>query len=214
MQLVVRHLVACFVLTVAFVPLLHGIVGQVNQAVGQVVDVILVRACSDVSFFVEVALLAATDRGEHGVCSDVELSSVDQERVVDVALHDAGASAVVLVGFCDQVYDLVVVFRNLDTIAAVGVLTRFYNPNVLWDNKLLVLFLLAISFLWATLVLGLSPNSSLLLNRFDLVVNLLVALFEPGELWVLEAVLDVEGYRQVIKHVLAHGLIVVPHVQQ
>ena len=165
LELIVRHLVTSFVFSISFVSLLYRVIRQMNQSVGQVVNVILVGACSDISFFVEVALLAASDGSQHGIGSDVEFAPVDQKRVVDVPLYYASSSAVVLVGFGYQVDDFVVILGDLDAVTAVGVFTRFDNPYVLWNNQLFVIFdFLAICFLRASFILSLFPDSPLLLD--------------------------------------------------
>jgi len=59
LQLDVRHFVAYLILAVIGASLLDGVIGQVDQPVGEIANVVIVGAGSDVAFVVNVGLGAA-----------------------------------------------------------------------------------------------------------------------------------------------------------
>mmetsp|Transcript_29452 Transcript_29452/g.44617 ORF Transcript_29452/g.44617 Transcript_29452/m.44617 type:complete len:287 (-) Transcript_29452:3801-4661(-) len=118
----------------------------------------------------------------------------------------------------------------------VGVLTRLDDPDVLGrEGRLVVLLRLlrlglsrlgfflrarlrrgGVVLISLVLLLALLLTSLLDLSLFDLdfLLDLEVEVLEAGELNVVEAILDMEGDRQVVEHVLVDGFVVVLHVQE
>jgi len=88
LKLVVAELVTWLVLTVIVSILLDGIVGQVDQVVIEILQIVLVAACTDVTLLVPEGLEIAVDACDHHVVPDIELSVVIQKRAVYVALND------------------------------------------------------------------------------------------------------------------------------
>mmetsp|Transcript_9735 Transcript_9735/g.16401 ORF Transcript_9735/g.16401 Transcript_9735/m.16401 type:complete len:318 (+) Transcript_9735:37-990(+) len=126
----VGELVAGLELAVVLGALLHGVVGEVDQLVAEVVDGVLAAGGAQVALLVDEHLGVAVDRGHQHVGADVELAAVDEQRVVDVLLDDAGALGAGG-GLLDQLLDLGELLGHLDAVAAVGVFARLDDPDVL-----------------------------------------------------------------------------------
>ena len=88
----IAQLVARFKFTVILGLLLYGIIGEVNHAIGKVVEGELAAGCAQVALCVVVRLEVAVVARHHAVGADVELAPVDQQRVVDIFLNDASLS--------------------------------------------------------------------------------------------------------------------------
>ena len=88
----IAQLVAWFKFTVVLGLLLHGVVGEVHHAVGEVVEGELAAGGAQVALRVVVRLEVAVVACHHAVGADVELASVDQKRIVDIFLNDASLS--------------------------------------------------------------------------------------------------------------------------
>lgn len=67
---------------------LHGVVGEVHKAVGQVLEVEGLAAGAEVDVAVHVAPEDAVGRGEHCEGAHIELAAVNEEWFVNVLLHN------------------------------------------------------------------------------------------------------------------------------
>ena len=79
---------------------------------------------------VVVSLEVAIHAGCQGKCSDVELPPVNEQRIVDVLLQDAGT----LLGLRTFLYNtlyFIKVFGNLDAYAPVRILSWLQNPDIM-----------------------------------------------------------------------------------
>lgn len=94
LKFTIRHLVTDFIFAIILVFFLDGIVSQVNKFVVQVVNIKLITAGSDIAFFIDVNFHPSTNGGNHCVCSNVKLTSMDQKWIVNVSLHDASSPVV------------------------------------------------------------------------------------------------------------------------
>lgn len=103
----------------------------------------------------------------------------------------------VILGFADRLVGLGVLHGKVVFLHLLGLSRLLLRWTRKWGKQLLLLFL---SFL-------------LLFLNFNFFLEFLVKLLEPFEFRVIESRLDVERQRQVIKHVLVHGLVVVFHVE-
>ena len=68
-----------------------------DQAIGEVAQVVLVAAGTNISLFIKISLGPPSNRSEQCKRSDVKLPSVNEKGVVDIALDDAGTFWVDLV---------------------------------------------------------------------------------------------------------------------
>ena len=132
---------------------------------------------AQVALLVVIRLVVSVLARGHAEGTDVEFTPVDEQRVVDVLLHDAGAFARAR-AVNDDALDVFEVLRYLDAHAAVRALAGFQDPDV------------------------------------GALVVLLVVLFEGVPVGVVKAVLDVEGHGQGVEGVLAHGLVVIFHIEK
>lgn len=125
----VGELVSSFVLTVVFCLLLDGVVCQMDQFVGQVVDCELPGWRSEITLVVEIAFHISVNTRNCCIGADVKLSLVYKQGVADVLLNDAGP-LLWFSGVVDESSDLVVVLADWDALASVGILTGFNDPNI------------------------------------------------------------------------------------
>ena len=100
-----------------------------NHAIVDIVQVEFSTRSSNVSLLVVISFKVAIDTCSHGICANIELSSVVQKRVVDILLHYAGSFPRFSALFYDS-FDIIVFFCNLDPLPSICVLSRFYNPHI------------------------------------------------------------------------------------
>ena len=152
---------------------------------------------------------------------------------MDVFLDYAG-SAPISSWIFNDLFDFVEFFCNLDSLTLISVFTWLDNPDILlWLLRLVILRLLVLfslflirtalrrrHIIFITLLLPL-PHFSLLflfllllsfLHPYSIFM-LVVILFEPMKVGIVEPVLDMEGHWQIIPNALIHGLIVVLHIE-
>ena len=91
LELGVGQLVARFKLSVVFCLLLNCVVRQMHHSIAQIGERELTTARSKVSLLVVVGLEVAVLGRGHAEGANVELASMDQQRVVNVLLDDACA---------------------------------------------------------------------------------------------------------------------------
>ena len=128
------HLVRVFKLTVVLRFVLDGVIGQMDESVAHVVEVVFARTRPHVPILVAVPFQRAVNAGQHSIDSEIEFSLVHQKRVVDVLLNYEGA---VLSGFSlNNLLYLFHVFDNLDALASVSVFTRLDDPQIYSINDI------------------------------------------------------------------------------
>eukprot|EP00356_Strombidium_inclinatum_P000241 CAMPEP_0170513452 /NCGR_PEP_ID=MMETSP0208-20121228/67406_1 /TAXON_ID=197538 /ORGANISM="Strombidium inclinatum, Strain S3" /LENGTH=173 /DNA_ID=CAMNT_0010797183 /DNA_START=648 /DNA_END=1169 /DNA_ORIENTATION=- len=131
-----RNLVAWLILTILLIPVLNGVVRQVDVSILEVREVELVRARSYVRLLVvvtpEVDSIDYLGEAEH---SDIELAhgrvvpvdATDQDGAADILLNYPALSGLLL----EEPPDFVEVGKDANATPSVRVLARFTNPN-LW----------------------------------------------------------------------------------
>lgn len=93
LQIIERQLVSIFKLPIGLAVLLHCVVGQMDELVLAVVNLVVLTGCSQVALFEEVHLHLLSHQHPY---SDVELASVDEHGSLDVLLnHEVHGSGVV-----------------------------------------------------------------------------------------------------------------------
>ena len=120
-----RYLVALFVLAILAAILLHSVVGEVDIAVTQVLNIIFEAGGPDVALLVKVATVVhAFDNLCQGEHSDVELphgavvpeATANEQRTVYILLYDP---LLVLFGLLEKFLDLLDAGKDHDAVAAV-----------------------------------------------------------------------------------------------
>ena len=123
------YLVSTFKLAVVFVALLNGVVGQVDEPVVDIFDREVLAGCAQIPVLVEVASHIPIRAGDHRVTSDVEFTSVEEQRSVDVFLDDVGAfGAVREFDVRDELLDVQQIPSHNDPEASVRVLAWLHYP--------------------------------------------------------------------------------------
>ena len=100
-----------------------------DHSVLVVLRCVLARARPQVAVLVPISLEVAVHRGGECVASDIELSVLIKEGLLNVFLDDIGAFLPVNLGLVNDRLDVVNVSADLDANATVGVLSRFDNPH-------------------------------------------------------------------------------------
>lgn len=125
----------------------------------------------------------------HREASDVKLSALVEQGLLDVLLNDVGATVTIHICVLDQGLNVVDVATDLDTAASIGVLTWLDDPE------------------------GLSEFRGLVKDcRFVWVLCVVVELFELQELRIVEPLFDMVSEWQIVVILLADGLVVDLHV--
>ena len=141
LKLVKWQLVAWLKFAIVFAPFLHSVVGQVNKAVVQIMHWILATWCSKVALFVQISLEVSVLSRHQSKCTNVKLTAVDEERVVDVLLKDASPLNPISSIFY-YILNLLKLFSDLNSLPLIRVFTWFDDPNVLGCHLGVVVFLL------------------------------------------------------------------------
>ena len=127
----VADFVGGLVFAVVFVVFLHGIVGEVDEFIVEVLHIELLAGGADVTVLVPVALEMPVETGHYHVSAYVELAFLVEEWVY-VLLDDMGAGASLAVHSLPPHYlsDLLNAIHHLDSHALVGVLAGLHQPGV------------------------------------------------------------------------------------
>lgn len=173
LEVLQRHFVAIFELSIVVTVLLYGIIGQMNKLVIQVVDVILLTTSSNVTILIEVTFQMTIDWSQHSITPEVKFSLMYEQRIINVFLNDKSSIFGQWVIRCSlyDLLDLIHVGRHIDSIPSISVLSRFDDPYILMHP------VLPLDFLY--LLILLSITIWCLFFRFLLwfVFNCLVLLF-------------------------------------
>ena len=182
----VRELVSCFELAIVITLFLDRIVCQVDKSIGDILQVEVFAARSEIPFVVPVTLQIPINAGQKSVAPDVELPALVEQRLFYVLLYYVGSLLPIDCGVAHDIFYLLDFSAHINSTASVRVLSRLYNPH-----RLTHLF-------------------------EDLAVLTRVVAFEEfskfGELFVVDSFLDVEGQRQHLKPFLSNGFVVNLHV--
>jgi hypothetical protein len=235
LELIIRQLIARLILSIILGPLLHSIVGQVNELVVETTEHVLFTGRSQVAFIVDVRLQVSIHCRAKYIGTNIKLSAVYEQRIVDVLLNYARPAAICRRVLHDAL-DLIVFPRNLNTMPSVGVLARLDDPNVLGSRWRLIVLWLILIFLLIGTARGLPWTLHITFGvRFRLIFVLLgllllqfgrrllifhvlfilkIVVFESLEFWVVQAGFDVESQRDVLENILIHSFIIVFHIKK
>lgn len=90
MEFTIGQFVGWLIFLVEFALFLDGVVGEVNEQVGSVLQVEFLAAGPDVPVAVPIGFQGAVNTGEQHKMADVEFSAVVEQWLVDVALDNIG----------------------------------------------------------------------------------------------------------------------------
>lgn len=100
-----------------------------NHAVRCILDVVLSTTGSEISVLVPVGLQVSVYCGRKEETTDVELSILIKQRLLNIFLYDVTTSVAVNLLRLYQRLNVIEVTADLDATASVGVLTRLDNPE-------------------------------------------------------------------------------------
>mmetsp|Transcript_16202 Transcript_16202/g.21930 ORF Transcript_16202/g.21930 Transcript_16202/m.21930 type:complete len:233 (-) Transcript_16202:1376-2074(-) len=125
------HFVAILKLAVIVSLLLDRIIRQVYGHISDIIKGVFTTARPDVSILVAVPFQTAIDAGKEAEASEVELTLMDQKRVVDILLNDESAITFFPHRSPNYLLYFSQCFDDSDTDTAISVFTRFHDPGVL-----------------------------------------------------------------------------------
>jgi hypothetical protein len=128
LELGIGDLIIILKLAILFSLLLDGIVGEVDELVLEVLQAELLAGCADVALLVPVPLYHSVDCRQQDVAAKVEFTLVVKERVLEIFLDYY--CSFVYASLADESFYLWQRGEDCDAVAAVRVLPRFADPNI------------------------------------------------------------------------------------
>lgn len=191
MELCVGNLIGWLETTVKWCVFLDSVVGEMDFSL-EVENIELIGSSSDVAFLVPVSFEDSVELADHHIVANIELSLLVKERSVDVELDNEGLFCTVLMlslTFHDGI-EFIRLIDDCDSIASISQFSWFHDPNIPhWSSNSHAIFL--ILFLFA-----------------DDGLTFLVISNESFILWILCALLDVEGQRNDLEEISTDQLVV------
>ena len=132
LEVLIGDLVAILEFTIVITLFLHGVIGQMNKPVAQILQVKFHTGGADVAILVEVALVRPKGRGQHAVHTDVKFTIVHEQGLFYVFLNDM--RMVRFVRGVHFLHDLTHGRANKDSVATIRILTWLHYPDVLGDT--------------------------------------------------------------------------------
>lgn len=113
--------------------LLNGIICQMNKLIVQIINIEFFTTRSNICIFIEVAFQMPIDRSHGSITSKIELSVINQQRIVNIFLNNVSLLFVLTrMSFLDKIFNLIKIWRHINSISSISILTRLYNPHILW----------------------------------------------------------------------------------
>lgn len=109
---------------------LHGVIGEVDHAITAIIQIVFLRRSAYIPVIVPISLQSPVYSGDENVASDVELSTIDQEAILDVFLHN-NASFAVLETFLQLIFELSAVGVDSDAEPSIRVLSWLDDPKIM-----------------------------------------------------------------------------------
>ena len=109
-----------------------------NELVLKITKEVFSARCSQITFIINVNLQISINCGCKYIRTNIKLSAMNEQWIVNVLLNDAGPAAI----YGRLLYnslDLIILLCNLNSMTSVGVLTRLDDPNVLGCSWRLVI---------------------------------------------------------------------------
>jgi hypothetical protein len=131
LKLKVAEFVAALKLTVIIKLLLDSIIGEVHVSVGNILQCEFLATGSHVTLIVPISLQVAIYGAHEREHSDVELSILVQQGLLDVLLDDVAPLAPVNYGVANQSLDVVELLAHLNAAPSIGVLAGLDDPQLL-----------------------------------------------------------------------------------
>ena len=131
MEVWVGELVATLKLPVVITLLLNCVVSQMNKSISNILKIEVLATSPKVALIVPIALEVAINSSQQSVASNVKLSVLVEERLLNVFLDNV--RPLLSVDICVR-YNLLYLREfpaNLNATASIGVFSRLDYPNLL-----------------------------------------------------------------------------------
>ena len=131
MEVRVGELVATLKLPVVITLLLDCVVSQMNKSICNILKIEVLATSPKVALIVPIALEVAINCSQHSVASNVKLSVLVKERLLNVFLDNVRPLLSVDIGVRYNLPNLREFLANLNATASIGVFSRLDYPNLL-----------------------------------------------------------------------------------
>ena len=135
------------------------------ELVSHVVEGIFSATGTNIAILITVALHAAIDTCKKPKASEIKLSFVDQQGIINILLNDKCAVSIFLRRTSNYRLNFSNCFHNCDALTSIAILTRLYDPSVLWYSKLLV------NLFYGFLVVGFNLTGIIFLHDATIIVT-------------------------------------------
>lgn len=131
MEVWVGELVATLKLPVVITLLLDCVVSQMNKSISNILKIEVLATSPKVALIVPIALEVAINSSQQSVASNVKLSVLVEERLLNVFLDNVRPLLSVDIGVRYNLLYLREFPANLNATASIGVFSRLDYPNLL-----------------------------------------------------------------------------------
>lgn len=131
MEVWVGELVATLKLPVVITLLLNCVVSQMNKSISNILKIEVLATSPKVALIVPIALEVAINSSQQSVASNVKLSVLVEERLLNVFLDNVRPLLSVDIGVRYNLLYLREFPANLNATASIGVFSRLDYPNLL-----------------------------------------------------------------------------------
>lgn len=131
MEVWVGELVATLKLPVVITLLLDCVVSQMNKSISNILKIEVLATSPKVALIVPIALEVAINSSQQSVASNVKLSVLVEERLLNVFLDNVRPLLSVDIGVRYNLLNLREFPANLNATASIGVFSRLDYPNLL-----------------------------------------------------------------------------------
>lgn len=136
-----------------------------DELIGNIVESILSATGSNIAILITVTLHATIDACKKPKASEIKLSLVYQQGIVNILLNDKCAVSIFLRWTSNYRLNLPDCFHNRDALASIAVFTRFYDPSILRCSVLLV------NFVYGFLIVRLNLTSIFVFNDATIIAT-------------------------------------------
>ena len=131
MEVWVGELVATLKLPVVITLLLDCVVSQMNKSISNILKIEVLATSPKVALIVPIALEVAINSSQQSVASNVKLSVLVEERLLNVFLDNVRPLLSIDIGVRYNLLYLREFPANLNATASIGVFSRLDYPNLL-----------------------------------------------------------------------------------
>lgn len=86
LKLTITQFISFLIFPIILPIFLHGIIGQMNDRIFKVRQIVQFRSCTDVPLLIPVKFMPSVDGQTYHVGSDIEFSVIVEQKIFDVGL--------------------------------------------------------------------------------------------------------------------------------